>query len=243
MEKVQQDHFPLNMKNFSYIGLFIILIIFSLLFIPKILDRLLNNTQVESNRSVPAKPLAYIKLNGVAKKVPEFLMFNQDSLLIGNEDFKGKVYLAEFFFTRCPTICPIMNKNMKILDDRFGNRQDFGIASFTIDPVNDTPHVLKQYAEEYGVKSQNWHFLTDKKNKVYELANSGFSIFAGVNPAIAGGFEHQGYFALIDKNGYIRSRVDRFENPIVYYSGLDREDQELQGVDMLLDDIELLLKE
>ena len=119
----------LNMKNFSYIGLFIILIVFGLLFIPKILDRLLNNTQVESNRSVPAKPLAYIKLNGEAKKVPEFLMFNQDSLLIGNEDFKGKVYLAEFFFTRCPTICPIMNKNMKILDDRFGNRQDFGIAS------------------------------------------------------------------------------------------------------------------
>ena len=231
------------MKNLSYIGLIIILIVFGLLFIPKIADRVMNNTQVESNRSVPAKPLAYIKLNGEAKKVPEFLMLNQDSLLIGNEDFKGKVYLAEFFFTRCPTICPIMNKNMKILDDRFGARQDFGIASFTIDPENDTPHVLKQYAEDYGVKSQNWHFLTANKSTVYELANSGFSIFAGINPAVAGGFEHQGYFALIDKNGYIRSRVDRFDNPIVYYSGLDREDQRIQGVDMLLEDIELLLKE
>ena len=231
------------MKNLSYIGLIIILIVFGLLFIPKIADRVMNNTQVESNRSVPAKPLAYIKLNGEAKKVPEFLMLNQDSLLIGNEDFKGKVYLAEFFFTRCPTICPIMNKNMKILDDRFGARQDFGIASFTIDPENDTPHVLKQYAEDYGVKSQNWHFLTANKSTVYELANSGFSIFAGINPAVAGGFEHQGYFALIDKNGYIRSRVDRFDNPIVYYSGLDREDQQIQGVDMLLEDIELLLKE
>ena len=100
------------MKNLSYIGLIIILIVFGLLFIPKIVDRVANNTQVESNRSVPAKPLAYIKLNGEAKKVPEFLMRNQDSLLIGNEDFSGKVYLAEFFFTRCPTICPIMNKNM-----------------------------------------------------------------------------------------------------------------------------------
>jgi protein SCO1/2 len=231
------------MKNFSYIGLIIILIVFGLLFIPKIVDRVANNTQVESNRSVPAKPLAYIKLNGEAKKVPEFLMRNQDSLLIGNEDFRGKVYLAEFFFTRCPTICPIMNKNMKILDDRFGDRQDFGIASFTIDPDNDKPHVLKKYAEDYGVKSQNWHFLTDKKSVVYELANSGFSIFAGINPAVAGGFEHQGYFALIDKNGYIRSRVDRFDNPIVYYSGLDREDKDVQGVDMLLEDIERLLKE
>ena len=231
------------MKNLSYVGLIIILIVFGLLVIPKIVDRVLNDAEVESNRSVPAKPLAYIKLSGEAKKVPEFLMLNQDSLLIGNEDFKGKVYLVEFFFTRCPTICPVMNKNMKILDDHYGERQDFGIASFTIDPENDTPHVLKQYAEDYGVKSQNWHFLTDKKSTVYELANSGFSIFAGINPAVAGGFEHQGYFALVDKNGYIRSRVDRFDNPIVYYSGLDREDQQIQGVDMLLQDIELLLKE
>jgi protein SCO1/2 len=136
-----------------------------------------------------------------------------------------------------------MNKNMKVLDDRFGDRQDFGIASFTIDPDNDKPYVLKKYAEAYGVKSQNWHFLTDKKATVYELANTGFSIFAGINPAVAGGFEHQGYFALIDKQGYIRSRVDRFENPIVYYSGLDRDDDQMQGVDMLLEDIELLLKE
>jgi protein SCO1/2 len=231
------------MKNYRYIGLIIILIVFGLLFIPKIIDRVANNTQLENNRSVPAKPLAYIKLNGEVKKVPEFLMFNQDSLLIGNEDFKGKVYLAEFFFTRCPTICPTMNKNMKVLDDRFGDRQDFGIASFTIDPENDKPYVLKQYSEDYGIKSQNWHFLTDKKSRVYELANSGFSIFAGINPTVAGGFEHQGYFALIDKNGYIRSRVDRFDNPIVYYSGLDLVDQDIQGVDMLLEDVELLLKE
>lgn len=231
------------MKNYRYVGLITIVIFFGLLFIPKIIDRVANNTQVESNRSVPAKPLAYIKLNGEAKKVPEFLMLNQDSLMIGNEDFKEKVYLVEFFFTRCPTICPVMNKNMKVLDDRFGDRQDFGIASFTIDPDNDIPYVLKKYAEAYGVKSQNWHFLTDKKATVYELANTGFSIFASINPSVAGGFEHQGYFALIDKQGYIRSRVDRFENPIVYYSGLDRNDDQMQGVDMLLEDIELLLKE
>ncbi len=231
------------MNNYRYVGLIIIVIVFGLLFIPKIIDRVANNTQVESNRSVPAKPLAYIELNGEAKKVPQFLMLNQDSLMIGNEDFKGKVHLAEFFFTRCPTICPVMNKNMKVLDDRFGDRQDFGIASFTIDPDNDKPYVLKKYAEAYGVKSQNWHFLTDKKATVYELANRGFSIFAGINPAVAGGFEHQGYFALIDKQGYIRSRVDRFENPIVYYSGLDRDDDQMQGVDMLLEDIELLLNE
>lgn len=230
-------------KNFKYAGLIIVIIVFSILFIPKIITRMTNDTAVQDNRSVPAKPLAYIKLNGEAKRVPDFLMHNQDSLLIGNEDYIGKVYIVEFFFSRCPTICPVMNKNMKILDEKFWNRQDFGIASFTIDPIHDTPQVLKQYAERYQVKSQNWHFLTDKKANVYELANSGFSIFASINPAVAGGFEHQGYFALIDKKGYIRSRVDRFDNPIVYYPGIDREDQDIQGVDMLLTDIELLLKE
>ena len=229
------------MMNYRYTGLIIILIVFGLLFIPKIIDRVANNTQVESNRSVPAKPMAYIKLNGEAKKVPEFLMLNQDSLLIGNEDFIGKVYLAEFFFTRCPTICPIMNENMKVLDARFGDRQDFGIASFTIDPDNDKPHVLKQYSENYGIKSQNWHFLTGKIDDVYELSNSGFNIFAGVNPAVAGGFEHQGYFALIDKNGYIRSRRDSNGNPIVYYLGITSGDGK-QGIDMIKEDIIKLLE-
>ena len=231
------------MNKYSSLGLIIVIVVFGFLFVPKIIHRIANQTQVEDNRSAPAKPLAYIKLNGEAKKVPEFFMLNQDSLFIGNDDFKGKVHLAEFFFTKCPSICPIMNKNMKILDDRFGDRQDFGIASFTIDPENDTPYVLKKYAESYNVKSQDWHFLTSDIKKVYELANKGFSIFAGINPAVAGGFEHQGYFALIDKNGYIRSRVDQFDNPIVYYSGLDKEGEEIKDVDLLIEDIALLLKE
>ena len=230
-------------KSYKYTGLVIIIIFFVLIFIPKIFNRLANDSTVQNNRSTPAKPLSYIKLNGEAKRVPDFLMYNQDSLLIGNEDYLGRVYVVEFFFSRCPTICPIMNKNMKILDEKFWKRKDFGIASFSIDPFHDTPKVLKEYADKYKVKSQNWHFLTGNKSKVYELANSGFSIFASINPAVAGGFEHQGYFALIDKMGYIRSRVDRFENPIVYYSGIDVENQNIQGVDMLLDDIELLFNE
>jgi protein SCO1/2 len=136
-----------------------------------------------------------------------------------------------------------MNRNMKILDDRFWKRQDFGIASFTIDPAHDTPLILKEYSQRYKVKSQNWHFLNDEKDQIYKLANSGFSIFASINPAVAGGFEHQGYFALIDKKGYIRSRLDRFVNRFVYYLGIDTEDNNIQGVEMLLEDIDLLLKE
>ena len=79
--------------------------------------------------------------------------------------------------------------------------------------------------------------------RIYRLANEGFNIFASINPAVAGGFEHQGYFALIDKDGFIRSRRDDFGNPIVYYMGIDEEEVEEQGVDQLLVDIEQLLNE
>ena len=231
------------MRNTKYIGLILVIIIFGIIFIPKIVSRITNSKIVESNRSQSSIPLQYVFLNGEAKKVPEFAFINQDSIIISNEDFNKKVYVAEFFFTSCPSICPIMNKNMKRIENRFGKRQDFGIASFSIDPIKDTPSVLKAYAESYDVFSQNWHFLTGEKDKIYNLANEGFNIFASVNPRVAGGFEHQGYFALIDKNGFIRCRSDQFGNPIVYYMGVDEEDVEIQEVDLLIDDIEKLLKE
>ena len=232
-------------KRKSYIGLFIIIIIFSFWFIPIINNRLNDNRVSDSSRTKEisqSSKLSFINLNGESRKVPEFVFQNQDNRYVTNEDFSGKVYVAEFFFTSCPSICIEMNQNMKILDEEFGGRDDFGIASFTIDPVNDTPVVLKKYAERLNVKSQNWHFLTGKIDDVYELSNSGFNIFAGVNPAVAGGFEHQGFFALIDKNGYIRSRKDSNGNPIVYYLGIDNPSADKQGIDMIKEDIRKLLK-
>ena len=233
------------MKNKKYIRLLVIIVIFAIWFVPKIKNRVESSRVVDSNRTEEisqSSKLSFIKLNGESRKVPEFIFTNQDNRFISNEDFIGKVYVAEFFFTSCPSICIEMNQNMKILDEEFADRDDFGIASFTIDPITDTPKVLKEYSERLNVKSQNWHFLTGKIDDVYELSNSGFNIFAGVNPAVAGGFEHQGFFALIDKNGYIRSRRDSNGNPIVYYLGIDSPRQKEQGIDMIKEDILKLLK-
>ena len=86
------------MGNYKYVGLFLVILTFGILFIPKIINRISNNTMVQDGRSKPADPLQYIMLNGEAKSVPEFALLNQDSLFISNEDFKEKVYVAEFFF-------------------------------------------------------------------------------------------------------------------------------------------------
>jgi len=230
------------MRRYSYIAVAFIVLVFGIIFIPRIIERFQQASFVDSTRLSAPLPLSFIELNGEKRRVPDFVFTNQDERLISNEDYLGKVYVIEFFFTTCPTICPIMNANMKRLEEAFGARDDFGIASFTIDPEKDTPEQLKRYAEKMGVFSQNWHFLTGDASTIYELANTGFNIFAGINPKVAGGFEHQGYFALVDQNGYLRSRTDRFGNPIVYYLGIPESELDVQGTEMLLEDVQKLLE-
>lgn len=230
-------------KNYSYIGIAFIILIFGIIFIPRIVNAVKEDAIIEKDRmNIEGKErnrkLLYLEINEKARMVPEFIFTNQDSLEITNADFKGKVTVMEFFFTSCPTICPVMNSNMRTLDEEFHKRDDFAIASFSIDPENDTPKVLKEYAERYGVKSMNWHFLTGDLDKIHELSNTGFNIFTGINPEVAGGFEHQGYFALIDKEGFIRSRRDNHGNPKIYYQGTD-----VDEVEMLKEDIKNLLEE
>ena len=229
------------MKKYSYIGVSFIVLIFGIIFFPRIMERIENQSISDTKRLSKSDELSYIKLNQEKRKVADFLFLNQDSLFISNQDFNGKVFVAEFFFTRCPSICIEMNKNMKILDELYGDRDDFGIASFTIDPENDTPTTLKKYSELIEVKSKNWHFLTGDKEDIYELSNKGFNIFSSINEAVEGGFEHQGFFALIDKDGYIRSRVNDFGTPIVYYSGVTNENEDIQGIEMIMEDIDKLL--
>ena len=164
--------------------------------------------------------LSYLIINGEPKKVMPFSFINQNGDMVSNEDYLGKVYLVEFFFSTCPTICPKMTKNLVDIQNTFPKRSDFGIASFTINPDYDTQEILKKYAINSGVTNPNWNFMTGNKESIYNLANTGFNIYAAKVDGADGGFEHSGNFALIDKEGYIRSRADSYGNPKIYYRGI-----------------------
>jgi protein SCO1/2 len=223
--------------SYSYVGVSFIILIFGIIVVPKIIDRIQNNDITRSeSRSKDVQmsvsddtPLSYLVINGEPKTVMPFSFINQDGKTISNEDYKGKVYLVEFFFSTCPTICPKMNKNLVDIQNTFPDRSDFGIASFTINPEYDKPKVLKTYAENYGVTNPNWHFMTGEKEAIYNLANTGFNLYAAQVDGAAGGFEHSGNFALIDKEGYIRSRTDAFGNPKIYYKGVISQAEQLDA--------------
>jgi protein SCO1/2 len=169
---------------------------------------------------------------------PKFELIDQNKKTITNKDYSNKVYVLEFFFATCPSICPKMNKNLIEVQNQFFGNPNFGIVSITIDPEHDTAEVLKAHAELLGVKSSNWHFLTGDKKYIYDLANKGFNLYAGENSKVNGGFEHSGFFALIDKKGNIRCRKDEYGNPILYYEGIEKE-----GVRDIKEDIAILLRE
>ena len=227
------------MKNKSYIGISFIILVFGIIFIPKIIDRVKNKDIVKDERlnTVRGKKSDLV----VFDKAPRFSLTNEEGRNITTDFYNDKVYLVEFFFTTCPTICPKMNVNMKKIDSVYGNRRDFGIASITINPEYDTPKVLKAYKEEYQIDNSNWNFLTGNKETIFQLAEA-FKVYAGENKEVAGGFEHSGLFALIDKNGIIRSRKDTQDNPILYYRGVKEGESEAQVYE-LIKDIEKLLKE
>ncbi len=228
------------MKNKSYIGISFIILIFGIIFIPRIIERIKNGSVVQNDRmslsNEMVKEEALVKIG----PAPKFELTDQNNAKISNKDYAGKVYVMEFFFSTCPSICPIMNKNMVEVEKAFSTEKNFGIASVTINPDNDTPEVLKAHAAKLGITAtaQNWHFLTGDKDYIFNLANKGFNLYVGENNKALGNFEHSGLFALIDKNGNIRCRKDKQGNPILYYDGLEQ-----PGVTAIKEDIKLLLKE
>lgn len=253
-----------NKTNYSYIGIAFIILVFGIIFIPKIIDRV-NNDDItrDKGRSQGLAPLndntkdpkqnksdlVYLEINGKRKKVPAFSFTNQDGKIISNKDYLGKVYVVEFFFTTCPTICPIMNRNLVEIQNQFKDFKNFGVASFSITPNIDTPEVLKAYAKKYGITNPNWHLMTGDEDTIYKLANEGFNLYTAKDESVEGGFEHSGNFALIDKQGFIRSRKDNFGNPLIFYNGLIPEELGVdedgipQEIGILKEDIAKLLQE
>ncbi|WP_312389358.1 SCO family protein [Chryseobacterium sp.] len=195
--------------------------------------------------------MGYFKKNlYTIMKVPDFELTDQNNKKITNKDMLGKVYLVEFFFSKCPTICPVMNTNMRAIEDEI-NDPNFGIISISIDPANDTPALLKEHAKKIGAKSPNWHFLTGDRAYIGNLADQ-FDIYVGDKEDESENLNHSGMIALVDQDGNLRCRFNKENMPILYYSGLNYSDPEgkiptLTGKyhpdrELLIEDIKKLLK-
>lgn len=220
-------------------------------------DRILDPDKVSGLKKAPKSQtkdsntaeVDYVVINDEKARAPQFSFVNQNKDTITEQDYKGKVYLVEFFYTSCPTICPVMNENLVEIAKEFKDNEEFGIASFTIDPEHDTSEVLKEYAERHEITHPNWNFLTGDQNDIYNLAEQDFKIIAQENENEPGGIMHDGMFVLIDKDGYIRAREDDFGNSIIYYRGYVERDatpelgEEEPQINELIEDIKALLNE
>lgn len=160
------------------------------------------------------RDVEYSMVNGVEVSdtiyhhIPEFEYINQDSILIRSEDLKGKIWITDFFFTSCPTICPPMTSQMKRLSEMTIDLEDHvQFISFSIDPDRDTPSKMRKYIEDYQITAKNWQFFTGDEEATHLLAKEFFN-GAERNEEIEGGFGHTTYFALVDTEGLVRGIYD-----------------------------------
>ncbi len=163
----------------------------------------------------------------IPHRIPDFKFTNQDSQIVTNETFENAMYVADFFFTSCPTICPKLTRSMLRIHDYFEGRDDLLFLSHTIDVRRDSIPRLKLYAENIGVTSDRWHFVTGDEDEIYDIAEDYMSI-ALEDPDAPGGFDHSGWLILVDQNRHIRSFCDGTED---------------EDVDRLIKDIKLLMDE
>ena len=158
--------------------------------------------------------------------IPDFSFMNQNEEFIGRAEMEGKITIVDFFFTSCPSICPIMSKEMERVNDRFRDEPRVQIMSISIDPEYDTPEILKSYADRHNAIPGKWHFLSGPKEETYQLAKCGFVLPILDGNGVPDDFVHSDKFVLIDEHGRIRG----------YYSGTDRE-----AVDLLMLETKVLL--
>ena len=159
-------------------------------------------------------------------RIAEFTLVNQNGDTITQDDYKDKVYVADFFFTRCPGICPIMTDNMEKLQEEFADNRDFMLLSHSVTPIKDSIYILRHYADDHAVIDSKWNITTGNKKHIYELARKNY--FAVVEQGDGGlqDFIHTPNFILIDKEKQIRG----------IYDGTD--DGEIQRI---IGDIKILL--
>jgi protein SCO1 len=160
--------------------------------------------------------------------IAPFQFIDQDSVLVTNATFKDKIYIADFFFTSCRTICPIMKTQMLRVYEKTKAMPDVLILSHTIDPDYDTVALLHDFANRLDVESKYWHFVTGQKDSIYKIAQTSYFATAMEDKSVADGFIHSGAFLLIDKKARIRGK----------YDGTKESD-----VDRLIMDIDILRKE
>ncbi len=160
--------------------------------------------------------------------IAPFSFVDQDSLVVTNADFDGRIYVADFFFTSCRTICPVMKTQMLRVYEATKGMTDFLILSHSIDPEWDTVALLHEFAERLGVESKRWHFVTGEKDSIYKIAQTSYFATAMEDKTEPDGFIHSGAFLLVDRGGRIRGK----------YDGTRKED-----VDRLIDDIKRLRRE
>jgi len=169
---------------------------------------------------------------GYGHKIGDFSFKDQNNKTITEKEVKGKVFVVEYFFTNCGTICPKMNEEMQRVHKAYKTNSNFKILSFTVDPDNDTVEQMKRYADNHGADGKQWHFLTGKKEKLYELARKSFFVLKPAEAAnqgdVGSDFIHTNNFVLVDKQMRIRG----------YYDGTSSHE-----VDDLIKDIEILLNE
>ncbi len=171
---------------------------------------------------------AFINGDSVYHSISDFSFVDQDSNEVTNKTFEGKIYIADFFFTTCPTICPVMKTQMLRIYDQFKDNPQVAILSHTIDPRHDSVAVLKAYAKRLGVSGSFWHFVTGNRDKIYSLGQKDYYVTAGEDSTAAGGIIHSGAFILVDKKRRVRGM----------YDGTKEKD-----VSRLMKDMSVLLKE
>ena len=161
------------------------------------------------------------------KVIPDFSFINQDGQTITQKDYIGKYQIADFFFTSCESICPMMNKNLASVYEKFKGNPKVKFASFSIDPETDTKMVLKQYANSLKASAPQWNFLTGKKGHIYELATSGYYAKVEKDTSDPQGVVHSGGLILVSPLGHV----------LKIYDGLSQE-----STQKLISDLEEKLK-